>query len=315
MSFILPPSSVLAQQPNSWLRRSSALKMAGAAFLAGAVLAGLALKLPGRSGEPATATAPAAATATAPQPAAAPASPAVAAAAKPDAPTARPAQAVPCEQQAWPYVDKSCGTAKPRLAATGPEPASGAPARVIAPEREAVPPANETTTADTNSGEAAANPEPVTFPATEPEAQRLARLARVPLPRPRPAGLVPPAEAAPAVPGVTVAAPRAPKRAPVVAATDPDEEPDAVTAVEPSKPALRESRHSRRASRRAERRRLARAPAELLQEQNEADGFQLVQQRMLPDGRRISVYRRYEEPPPRMAFGEPFRRPFSWPGF
>lgn len=357
MSFILPPSSVLARQPNSWLRRSSAFKMAGGAFLAGIVLAGVALKLPGRSSsEQAVATvaqpaakAPAAGTATVSAPADSSAATAAAPAPKPEATAAAPAKAVPCEQQAWPYVDKACGTAKQRVAKSKEAP-SPDPARVIAPERDAAAEPAPATVAETNTG-AAPNPEPVTFPAAETEsAARASKLAKAPLPRARPTDRASPDltrvaasasespveskrrrpvvaatdpdvdETAAAAPAERPVVPK--KRRPVVAATDPDVDDDIVTAAPNESPRLsaREARRLSRAERRAERRRLARAPAQSLQAQNEAEGFRLVHQRILPDGRRISVYRRYNEPPANiMAYGgprgEPFRRPFSWPGF
>jgi hypothetical protein len=348
--------------------------MAGGAFLAGAVLAGFALKLPGRSSPEqtvATVAQPSAKSATVtPAPAPAPTEASTAAttaaaptpAAKPDATAAAtPAKAVPCEQQAWPYVDKACGTGKQRVAKTKEAPPE-TPARVIAPERDASAEPAPAAVADTNTG-AAPNPEPVTFPAAATESTpRTTTLAKVPLPRARPidrttpdltrvaAPAAAPVEespvvskrrrpavaatepaAAPAATAPAAAAPtaaaasdesRANRRRPIVAATDPDADADTVTAapVESPRVSAREARRLSRTERRVERRRLARAPAQSLQAQNEAEGFRLVHQRILPDGRRVSVYRRYNEPPANiMAYGEPrgepFRRPFSWPGF
>ena len=220
--------------------------------------------------------------------------------------------------------------AKPSVApaaavATPPAAAESAPApafkreaktrhvRVIAPDR-VPPPANaalassdpapqETTgssSADTNSGAAPRE----TMAAVQPEA--------VPMPPPRPAELpiasAPERAPAPA-PSLHAAAP-APSAAPAIeSASKPAQaaggDSEAREAAAQKAKAAREAKRARLAKLAEKRARQART----LQAQNEADGFSLARSYTLPDGRRVTVYRRYDGEPGRaLAFGGDYSR-------
>jgi hypothetical protein len=202
--------------------------------------------------------------------------------------SAKPAEALPCEQRTWPYVDGACAEADTN---TG---QSTRPVRVISTDKTA--PA--TTTAATPPQDA--EPQPTAVP---PPAQIAAGdvTAAAPVQAPAPMPAVAPAQA---VSGAVAAEPSPPRPSPVVrdvaksaasrdASTAAGERAAAKTAkrdTKRSKPAENTVRSARSSSP------LQRADA--MRERNEADGFSVVQSRVLPDGRRVTVYRKFDDDNP-----------------
>lgn len=338
MSLIVPPSSIFAGQSNRWWRRSAALKMTCGAFVAGAVFAGLALKVPASlsSGAATTAEKPAAA----------------------EKRGVATTSAAPCEQQTWPYTSDGCRSVKPAAKVqVAPSPIAE-PVRVIAPAKEpvvtataAIPPETPRSQtsrpeADVNVGSAPRSPAQAELGAGNP-----ILVQKTPLPKPRPGQMAAQqaldseraaqavadrenalaASESPAPPSrtitpvkETIVAPKgndpqeSSRKAPpreIKAAAAPTRDEKRVQQAERPSPTLRsqvrQARSDEGATQRADRadRSVSRARSQSLQAQNEAEGFSLVRSHRLPDGRRVTVYRRVldEGSSRAMAYGDPYR--------
>jgi hypothetical protein len=241
----------------------------GAAFVVGAVCAITAMKVSGSSDRPAQATA----SQIAPKPGS-PMSAQVAAGRT--EPAAKPVRVI--APDVVPPPPNVTAAAAREAGAERPKPA------IIANTPDAA-------TADTNVG--AAPRETIAEPGPA---------DNVPMPPPKPAELRM-ASAPEAAPAGVGDAPRAPSAAtapaPAAGAAPPSVQPEAV---EPTaKPTRREARQGRAARRevrrlqREEARRLAQDRSHALHERNAADGFSLVDAYRTRDGRRVTVYRRYDD--------------------
>jgi len=344
--------------------------MAAVAFVAGAVVAGFAIKVPGGSvrGVQATTAPPAAA-------------------------DKREAATKPCEQQVWPYIDNACRKAKANTeVAAKPEPTVKPPpvepARVVTLQKEAAPTAaaaempsppqmpspsqtsppqtGRPSGADANTGAAPrelAQAEQVPTP-KKPRPERIspARATQQALDNERAAKTVADRENALAAKENSVRQPPAPPASKVKEAAsnkvkeavnkenkqeaanqeaankenkqiEPNESARKAAVAEVN-PATR-SRADARRTHRAERSVAARQPtgearndqgssqrsasmsrSQSVQARNEEEGFSLVRGYRLPDGRRVTVYRRVEESAPAMAYDDDRpRRGFLPPAF
>jgi len=293
MSLILPPRSTLAGRQGGFGAKKPYLKVFGA-FLAGAVIAGAAIKGPASSTDADGAVKQQASDA------------------KPQAP-AKPERAP--DGKAKPAGKTQTGKAE--KAAAEPKLAESEPVK-------AAPEVDETVTTGPAAAKSAAAAAQTDAPAA-PQAQAGAEAARaIPVPPSRPVFAVrrnkPAPEQAPIVAAtepadIAAPAPRPAKRKQI--AIRKPKRPAVFDVAERSEPVVLHERGRTGYDR--ERRNVREERVRSLHARNEAEGFNLVRSRVLPDGRRVTVYRRYDEPPARMlAFedtGRPlFRSPFGFLG-
>jgi hypothetical protein len=287
------PGAIYEDRAYSFRQRVPSVKIL-AAFVVGIGCAVLATKLPAMWSET-PASWPAATSAAKPTATAKPAEPKAAstssapAATRAAAPATTPAAAPP-ESAPAPVFKRDTKTRHVRVIAPDRVPP---PANAAGEERAAESGRGEIAAADTNIGAAprdtfAATPQPesVPMPPSRPLTSQNG-LAEADAPASAAAG-------APSVPALPIVeTPTKPRHA---AAAD-----EAREAAQKAR-AAREAKRAKLAKLAAEKR-ARKARSQTLQAQNEADGFSLNRSYALPDGRRVTVYRRYDESGGALAYG------------
>lgn len=306
MSLILPPSSTFARRSGGFGAKGAYLKVFGA-FLAGAVIAGAAIKGPNDAASNGDSSAQK------PGQAAHGDAAKTRLAAKGAAPAA--ADAKQKRVAAKPQTSGEDHAAQPSV--NQPAQAAGAVPSAAASEAAAAP-VDETVTLPGLSQVPAVQAARSAVP-LPPVVTRVASTPSQLAPEARPAlEARPQAEAArPAVePRAVARAVR--EQAPVVAMGEPAAEAVAparrprLALKKPARPAHARSARARSPRRVFDRDRPRMDPSgeryDDLQARNESEGFSLVRSRVLPDGRRVSVYRRYDEAPARvLAYVDDYR--------